>query len=181
MNRSHLCLRARTFGISLALLALPVASAFADSGEHGIEGTWINEVSIVNCAMPQIVFAKVTSMTTFQRGGTVIESGGPATPPPAVSRSAGLGVWERTGHYEYQAVFRSHSFDALGRLVRITEVATAPTLMLGDNPATQSVVEPYYLSGWGTNGITNIDPVTGTVTSVTEGCNYATSSPMLLD
>ena len=180
MNRNHPYPRRRTLGAALALLTLPAALAFADSGEHGIEGTWINEISIVNCANPQIVFARFTSMTTYLKGGTLIEGGGPAAPPPAVSRSAGHGVWERTGHYEYQAVFRSHSFDALGRLVRITEVATAPTLMLGDNQATPNV-EPYYLSGSGTNRVTNVDPVTGTVTGVTDGCNYATSSPMLIN
>ena len=179
MKRNRLY-RRRTLGVSLALLALPAALAFADSGEHGIEGTWINEVSIVNCANPQIVFARFTSMTTYFQGGTLIEGGGPAAPPPAVSRSAGHGVWERTSHYAYQAVFRSHSLDALGRLVRITEVTTAPALTLGDNPAT-AVVEPYYLSGAGTNKITNIDPVTGAVTGVTEGCNYATSWPMFIN
>lgn len=181
MNRSHLHSRRRTLGISLALLTLPAALAVADSGEHGIEGTWVSEVSIVNCAAPQTVLARFTSLTTYLRGGTLIEGGGPAAPPPAVSRSAGHGVWERTSHYAFQAVFRSHSLDSLGRLVRVTEVTTAPKLTLGDNPGTPNVVEPYYLSGWGTNKITNIDPVTGAVTGVTEGCNFAMSWPMLID
>ena len=181
MNCNHLYPRRRTLGIALVLLAVPAALAYADNSGHGIEGTWINEVSIVNCATPQVVFARFTSMTTYLRGGTLIEGGGPATPPPAVSRSAGHGVWERTAHYAFQAQFRSHSFDALGRLVRITEVTSAPTLTLGDDPATPNVVEPYYLSGLGTNKITNIDPATGAVTSVTEGCNYATSRPMSID
>jgi hypothetical protein len=46
----------------------------------------------------------------------------------------------------------------------------------------QNNVEPYYLSGEGTNKITNINPVDGTVIEpVTEGCNEATSRPTLFE
>jgi len=76
--------------------------------------------------------------------------------------------------------FRSHSFDSLGRLVRINEVTTNPTWTKGDDPNT-AAVEPYYLAGWGTNKLTNLDPVSGAVLSIVQGCNYATSRPMLLD
>jgi hypothetical protein len=160
------------------LLALqPQAQA---NGDNRIEGTWINSVRIVPCASPQTVLAAFQSMTTYHRDGTLIEGGGPATPPPGVSRSAGHGVWERTGRHSIQAHFRSHTFDSLGRLVRITEVTTTPKLTPGDDPTT-TVVEPYHLAGWGSNKITNVDPVSGAVVSVTEGCNYATSWPVLFD
>jgi hypothetical protein len=43
------------------------------------------------------------------------------------------------------------------------------------------VVEPYYLSGPGTNTITNLNPADGSVISVTEGCNEATSRPILFE
>ena len=36
-------------------------------------------------------------MTTYMRGGVLIEGGSP--PFPEVSRSAGQGIWERAGHY----------------------------------------------------------------------------------
>jgi len=160
------------------LLALqPQARA---NGNNRIEGTWINTVRIVSCAAPQTVLAAFLSMTTYHRDGTLIEGGSPATPPPGVSRSAGHGIWERTGHHSIQAYFRSHTFDGLGRLVRITEVTTTPTLTRGDDPTT-TTVEPYYLAGWGTNKITSVDPVSGAVVSVAEGCNYATSRPVLFD
>lgn len=163
---------------STVLLALqPQAHA---RGNDRIEGTWVNTVRIVACAAPQTVLATFQSMTTYHRDGTLIEGGGPATPPPGISRSAGHGIWERTGRHSIQATFRSHTFDGLGRLVRITEVTTTPTLTEGDDPTT-TVVEPYHLAGWGTNKITNFDPVSGAVLGVAAGCNYATSRPVLFD
>jgi hypothetical protein len=119
-------------------------------------------------------------MTTYMRGGILIEGGGPATPPPAVSRSAGHGIWERTGPHTFRIFFRAHSFDNLGRLVRITEVESHPRLIEGDNPETPDDLEPYYLSGEGTNRITNINPDTGEA-MVTEVCNEATSRPVLFE
>ena len=160
------------------LLALqPQANA---SGNNQFEGTWVNTVRIVSCASPHTVLAAFQSMTTYHGDGTLIEGGGPATPPPGVSRSEGHGIWERTGGHSIQAYFRSHTLDGLGRLVRITEVTSRPTLTHTDDPTTQ-VVERYHLAGWGTNKVTNLDPVSGAVINVIEGCNYATSRPVLFD
>lgn len=176
-------------GVTLAgLLALTGAgipgflpAAQADGGGK-FEGTWINEVKIVTCSpAPYAVITTFQSMTTYMRGGTLIEGGGPATPPPAVSRSAGHGIWERTGGQTFRLFFRAHSLDNLGRLVRITEVTSLPTLIQGDNPDTPDVLEPYYLSGDGTNTITNLNPADGTVINVIQGCSEATSRPMLFE
>jgi hypothetical protein len=83
-------------------------------------------------------------MTTYICGGVLIEGGAPAF--PAVSCSAGHGIWERTGHHTFRVFFRIHSFDNLGRLVSITEVTTNPRLIKGDDPETPDIDEPYYLS-----------------------------------
>jgi hypothetical protein len=153
--------------------------ATQDTGRT-LEGTWLNDVKIVTCApAPSAVLAAFQTMTTFGRGGILLEGGGPPAPPPAVSRSAGHGIWERTGRHTFLQFFRSHSFDNLGRRVRIAEVTGDLTLIQGDNPETPDFVEPYYLSGDGTNKITNLNPVDGTVLSVTEGCNKVTSTPFL--
>jgi len=160
----------------------PAAQA---EGGGQLEGTWLNAVKIVTCPpAPFAVIATFQSMTTYMRGmrgGILIEGGGPATPPPAVSRSAGYGIWERTSDHTFRVFFRFHSLDNLGRLVRITEVTSHPSLIRGDNPETPDVLEPYYLSGEGTNKITNINPVDGTVINVIEGCNEVTSRPVLFD
>jgi hypothetical protein len=157
-------------------------AARADGGPRP-EGSWLNAVKIVTCPpAPHAVLATFQSMTSFVRGGVVIEGGSPAGPPPGVSRSAGHGLWERTGQRSFRVRFRFHGFDNLGRLVRITEVRTQPSLIDGDNPETPDVIEPYYLRGDdGTNTITNINPVDGTVISVTQGCNQATSRPLLFE
>lgn len=145
----------------------------------GIEGTWLNAVKIVSCDDSDVVFAAFESMTTYMRGGTLIEGGAP--PSPAVSRSAGHGIWERTGGNTFSVFFRAYNFDDLGRLVSIVEVTTHPSFIKGDNPETPDDVEPYYLSGEGTNKITNINPDDGMMGNVTAGCNEATSRPILFE
>jgi hypothetical protein len=117
-------------------------------------------------------------MQTMLAGGVSIEGGGPAGLPPAVSRSGGLGIWEKTGPHTYRIFFRFQSLDDLGRLVRVTDVTSNSELIDGDDPATPEV-EPYYLSGTGGNTQTNLDPVTGAVINVTTGCNESKSYPVL--
>lgn len=161
---------------SFALCLAPIAAS-----ANGIEGTWINDVKIVACNSPQTVLAAFQSMFALFKGGEMVEAGSPATPPPAVSRSSGLGAWSREERNGYKFQFRSHSFDSIGQLVRITEVTSNVRLTQGDNPSTTDVVEPYYLAGWGTNRTSTVDPATGAVLAVTHGCNYAVSRPMLSD
>lgn len=167
------------------MLTLVVASGLvsgpkAQAGDgRGLEGTWLNTVKIVTCPpAPHAVIATFQSMSTFIRGGVLIEGGTPS-PFPAASRSAGHGIWERTGPHTFRVFFRIHSFDNLGRLVSITEVTTNPSLIKGDDPETPGIDEPYYQSGEGTNRITNLNPDDGSVINVTEGCNEATSRPIL--
>jgi hypothetical protein len=152
-----------TLVVAQGLIFGPEAQA---GGGRGLEGTWLNEVKVwLNpepskpCPPPPQNPITFQSMTTYMRGGVLIEGGPPS--PPAVSRTAGHGIWERTGDHTFRVFFRSHSFDNLGRLVRISEVITNPGLIKGDDPETPDVVEPYYLSGEGTNRVTNLDPVTG--------------------
>jgi hypothetical protein len=176
----------RISGVTLAaMLMLAGVTAFgvepAAEAEGGgrLEGTWFNEIKIVTCPpAPFAVIAIGQSMTTYMRGGTLVE-GGAAAPAPFVSRSAGHGIWERAGGHSFLLFFRFDSFDSLGRRVRVTEVTSRPRFIEGDNPETTDVVEPYYLIGDGTNKVTNLNPVDGTVINVLTGCNKATSRPLL--
>ena len=177
---------ARICGMTLVgLLALVGGLGFgpqvqADDSHAKFEGTWINDVQILACApAPPIVFASFQSLSTHMVGGTMVEGGAPAGPPPAVSRSSGQGIWQRTSAHRFVEFFRFNNFDNLGRVVSIVEVTVRTRLIHGDNPATAEVVEPYYLKGEGTNRITNLNPADGSVINVTEGCNRATSTPML--
>jgi hypothetical protein len=165
-----------TLVVAQGLVLGPEARA---EGGRGLEGTWLNDVKIVTCPpAPHAVIVTFQSMTTYMRGGILIEAGAPS---PAVSRSAGHGIWERTGNHTFRLFFRAHNFDQGGHLVSIVEVESHPKLIQGDNPETPDVVEPYYLSGEGTNRITNLSPVDGSVINVTEGCNEATSRPLLFE
>lgn len=145
-----------------------------------LEGTWLNDVKIVNCSDDDVVFATFQSMTTYMRGGTLLEGGAPFF-PPAVSHSAGHGIWERTSRHTFRLFFRSHFFDKDGQLVATIEVESHPKLIKGDNPETRDVVEPYYLSGDGTNRTRNFNPANGKVINVTHGCNKATSRPFFFE
>ena len=149
---------------------------------RGIEGTWIARIRIVTCPpAPRVVLASFQSMVTYLEGGTQVEGGAPPGPPPAVSRSSGHGIWERTGHNSFRTLNRFSSFDALGRLVSITTISNHTKRIHGDNPETPDVVEPYYLSGTATNEFTFFDPVDGSVTRVVEGCSESTNEPVLFD
>jgi hypothetical protein len=178
----------RTFGTTLlGMFALGAGLGFgsqaqADGSHARFEGTWINDVQILACApAPPIVFASFQSVSTHMVGGTLVEGGAPAGPPPGVSRSPGQGIWRRTSAHRFNEFFRFSNFDDLGRLVSIVEVTSRARLIHGDNPDTAGVVEPYYLKGEGTNRITNLNPVDGSVINVTEGCSKATAAPMLFE
>jgi len=173
-----------TLVVGQGLMLAPHARAQDD--KDALEGTWLNTVKIVNCDDRDIVFTTFESMTTYMHGGTLIEGGAPpgGTPDsPVVSRSAGYGIWERTGDSTYRAIFRFHQFDKLGRRVGIIEVKTYPKIIQGDNPDTPEVEEPYYLGGGegNTNKITNLDPDNGTVIDVIEGCSEGTGRPILFE
>jgi hypothetical protein len=174
----------RIFGMAfvgvLALAGVRVLGPAAQADGRGeFEGTWLNDVKIVACApAPPVVFAAFQTMITHVPGGTLVEGGSAAGAPPAVWRSSGHGIWQRTSARGFIEFFRFHSFDVQGRLVGITEVTSRTRLVHGDNPETPGV-EPYFLRGEGTNRITNLNPVDGSVINVTEGCNKSTSAPIL--
>src|SRR5262245_38904199 len=123
--RLHTHIPGMMLAVMLTLVMVPglVCGPEAQAGDgRGLEGTWLNAVKIVTCPpAPHVVIATFQSMTTYIRGGILLEGGTPATPPPAVSRSAGHGIWERTSHHTFRVFFRAHSLDNLGRLVRIVE------------------------------------------------------------
>jgi hypothetical protein len=168
----------------LTLLGIGVTGFGAVTHAHDgkFEGPWLNDVEIVTCppAPPAVLFTFQT-MTTHMRGGILVEGGGSPGLPPAVWRSSGHGIWERTGRHTFRAFFRVHRFDNLGRLVRISEITLVPTLFSGDNPETPDVVEPYYLSGPGIDRLTILNPVDGSVIAMVEGCSEVTARPILFE
>jgi hypothetical protein len=80
-----------TFGL-LAALARPVGAQGAT-----IEGTWLIQVTPLNCATNAPVGPSFPSLVTYSRDGAVSESTGTVAFAPG-QRSAGHGEWERAGH-----------------------------------------------------------------------------------
>jgi hypothetical protein len=72
-------------GMTLAVMLMLVVAhglgfgpeAQAEGG-RSLEGTWLNAVKIVTCPpVPHVVIATFHSMTTYIRGGVLIEGGSP--------------------------------------------------------------------------------------------------------
>jgi hypothetical protein len=118
--------------LGLALLITSGSSVLAQSSasesKNGIQGTWLVQVTVRNCATGNPLGSPFNSLVTFQRGGSLSE----ATSSPAFAagqRSAGHGVWEAQGHNSYSQ-----------RMVALINFDTPPNL-----PAS-----PGFFAGWAT-------------------------------
>jgi len=128
-------------GMTLAvLLALTVGQALVvgaearAAGGGTLEGNWLMESTLVNCATGDplpIPGNPFPSLHTYMRGGTVLDSG--ASPPsaPGGTRSSAHGIWERTGAQTFRERFHSFSFDAAGVHVSTAEVTFERSLIQG--------------------------------------------------
>jgi hypothetical protein len=119
-----------TFGL-LAALARPLGAQGAT-----IEGTWLIQVTPLNCATNAPVGPPFPSLVTYSRDGSVSESPGTVAFAPG-QRSSGHGEWEHAG----QGTFTQH----------------VVALMLFPSPATST--SPAFEAGWQTleNTITLVD------------------------
>jgi hypothetical protein len=122
------------------------AAAHADGGGK-LEGNWLMETTLVNCATGDplpIPGNPFPALHTYMRGGTVLDSG--ASPPraPGGTRSAAHGIWERTGAQTFRERFHSFSFDAAGVHVSTAEVTFERRLIQGNH------AEPDEIIGTGT-------------------------------
>jgi hypothetical protein len=86
-----------------ALLAVSASPAFAGFEPHGLTGTWRVSVQTYSCASGVNTGVPFQSLLTFGADGTLVES----TENPGFEpgqRTAGHGVWYRTGWGTYRAV-----------------------------------------------------------------------------
>ncbi len=81
-------------------------------GRHArqLEGTWVADITFRNCQTgdPIRTFA---AMSTYMRGGTMIESGLGQVP---LTRTAGHGIWDHDTGRHFTASFRFFRFNADG-------------------------------------------------------------------
>ncbi len=91
-----------TFGLSTAYGQVSDNKQSSDSLERGrnsIVGTWVATVTIRNCQTGAPIIS-IPALNTFNKGGTMME-----TAQSLATRSAGHGIWKRTGGHEYISVF----------------------------------------------------------------------------
>lgn len=94
----------KLFSISLFLLitaGLSIAqeTSSGNGSPHRLVGTWVATVTIRNCQTGTPIIS-IPALNTFNQGGTMLE-----TAQSLANRSAGLGIWKRTGRNEFISVF----------------------------------------------------------------------------
>ena len=149
-------------GMTLAvMLALTVGQALVvgpeayAAGGGKLEGTWLMEATLVDCAtgapLP-IPGNPFPALHTYMRGGTMLDSGASPPRPPAVTRSTAHGIWERMGGQTFRERFRVFFFDAPGVHVSTSEVTVERSLIQGKNAETDEIIgagtSKIYYSRW---------------------------------
>lgn len=115
---NHLHSPSRTWGavgaIALAALISSAAesTAFAQgTGQKGIVGVWLVQVTLRDCTSNAPLGPSVDSIVTFHLGGTITESAAPAAFAPG-QRTHAQGTWERsTGASYIQKMVALIAFD----------------------------------------------------------------------
>jgi hypothetical protein len=90
-------------GITASVPAMHAVARWNDHEDEGktLEGTWITQVTLLDCQSHSALGVPFVSMGSFAPGGTMTET----TSSPAffpAQRSPGHGVWVRTGHHSYK-------------------------------------------------------------------------------
>ena len=139
-------------GLAGVLLFSSERAARAQSNEsavkNGLEGTWMVQVTLRDCATNAQIGLPFSSLVTFHRGGTISETTG--TRAFAIGqRSDSQGNWRFEGNQTYRE-----------RLVSLINFDTAPNLP----------ISPGFFAGWGiiSGTITLSDANHGTSVSTNE-------------
>ena len=125
-------------GMTLIIPTANAATQWNERDDEGktLEGTWITQVTLVDCQTHREVAAPFVSMGTFARGGTFIETTSSPLFFPA-QRGPGHGIWIRTGHHSYKA--SSMALITLnGTLVRIQTIVQTIEMKSPDEIVTTS-------------------------------------------
>lgn len=89
------------FGLT-GILAVSSAGTVTADSEGGLQGVWGVEVTLRDCAAPDVTLGPpFRSIVTFAEGGTIAESAGSLAFAPG-QRSAGHGTWKRSGPSTYR-------------------------------------------------------------------------------
>ena len=138
-------------------------SSYSDSSGLRIEGTWLVQVTLRNCATGAAL-GSVNSIVTFAPGGALIETPGGVSFAPG-QRSDGQGFWQHAAGHTY-----TQRFVALIRFDTPPNPPTSPGFLAGWQTVTHTVelVDADNLSSSGTNEFFDMNG-----TSYRSGCSTA--------
>ena len=135
-------------GALLAAAAGPAGAQSINSASNAmrIEGTWLVQVTLLNCAT-NAALGSVNSIVTFAPGGTLSETPGGTAFAPG-QRSDGQGYWTHTGGQMY-----TQRFVALIRFDTPPNPPTSPGFLTGWQTVTHTVelLDPDNMQSSGTN------------------------------
>ena len=164
---------AAALGIAGALVMTSGRAGIAQSSQsasgHGLEGTWLVQVTVRNCAT-NAALGSFNSLVSFHRGGTLSEA--TSSPSFAVGqRSAGHGNWDAEGPNTY-----SQSMVALINFDTPANPPVSPGFFAGWATVTHTVeqIDQDHLTSAGTNAFYKSDGSlyrTGCSTAVGERFN----------
>ena len=131
------------------MLTLTVGQVLGDgpaayaAGDRGLEGTWLFEATLVDCATGDplpIPGNPFPAPHIYLHGGSMLDAGASPSLPPAVTRSSAPGIWERTGAKTFREHFRIFAFDADGAYVSRADITIARRLRQGEDPAADRLI-----------------------------------------
>jgi hypothetical protein len=116
MNKWAIAAAALTMG-----LAGPLHAGDRHHWKHadGIEGVWLLDVTLRNCASGAPLFEPFPTINTYHEGGTMSEHG--SRMPPA-ARNSGQGVWKQVARHRFTSRFLFQRFDPNGFYLGTQEV-----------------------------------------------------------
>ena len=110
LHKSLTILTASVIIAAASLVILPF-DANASRGAAPLEGTWLTQVRILDCASKQVMAGPFPGLIAFHAGGTVSETG-PSL--PASTRGPAHGSWELAGNRTYKIRVIFQRFDLNG-------------------------------------------------------------------
>jgi hypothetical protein len=116
-----------------ATLLAQLAGAQTQNGlpeARGLEGSWVVQVTQLNCETGAALGSPFFSLLTFARGGTLVETTSNPMFFPAV-RGPGHGIWSRQGLHLFKA--ESVAFITVNGALASTQTITQ-TIELGEDP-----------------------------------------------
>lgn len=129
-----------------------------DFAARRLEGSWTVQVTQIDCTSGAALGKPFSSLLTFMRGGTMVESTVNPMFFPAV-RGPGHGYWSHTNHHQFKAV--TVAFISVNGVLAKTQTITQAIEMRNDPDQFQSSATVAFVPADGSPTITGCATATG--------------------